>query len=834
MATNKKTIRKVRIKKNKKKANENLNLLPIDKNSSDVKVTIKKKKKKNEQDIPVIIKKKKQKKLQNASVIIKKKKKKQKKIQNVPITIKSQENNGVNVTIKNKEQQNANVDDLKKKVDDSLNTLDSLKKKTEESLDTLNLIQKKTAESLNVLDLLNKKTGQTIDLSELLNSEEFQNAKDTKLEFIELDDDKDKPEIKEPKKTDNNGTNIGLADFLNKRNNEEFKIPEEIQAKINNDSELLDYFNNQENVNIIKKPVEEPLHTQTVNEKKPSKKKKQGETKTFKFFDAIISAIISFFTYLFYGIKFIFVSIYKYFLFPIFREIYNLFYAMYMGIAFIGHFILIEVPSTAYNKVSKFIYDTYMKIKNGIIKREKARQEDPESVKTLTQRIKDYIVNKYENIPFVKANREKKEASLIVMSINPNGNDAVRTEQKQTFKYLARNKEGKLESGYFAALSKLDVYSYLIDKGMTVYEIKTSKAINFLHGNIASSSRKMRNKDLIFWLAQLSTYIKAGIPLADAVKVLAHQDRRRKYKGVYDSIIYELTMGESFSEALKKQGGTFPPLLINMIKSAEMIGEIENTLDEMSAYYQEIEDNKRAVISALTYPAIVLVFAIGIVIFMLVYIVPKFVDVYESMNADIPRITQITLNISSYMNNNYFVIIGVVLGIIAIYVFSYKKIKLFRTLMQTLFMKIPIVGNLLIYKELSLFARTFATLNKNNVLLTDTIDILGKITGNEIYRSIMYRTINNLLKGEKISDSFKNHWAVPEVAYYMIVTGESTGELAEMLDKVGDYYNKLQKNMVNQLKVFIEPVMIILLAIIVGFILVAIVVPMFAIYETIQ
>jgi type IV pilus assembly protein PilC len=91
-----------------------------------------------------------------------------------------------------------------------------------------------------------------------------------------------------------------------------------------------------------------------------------------------------------------------------------------------------------------------------------------------------------------------------------------------------------------------------------------------------------------------------------------------------------------------------------------------------------------------------------------------------------------------------------------------------------------------------------------------------------------------LLKGEKISDSFKNHWAVREVAYYMIVTGESTGELAEMLDKVGDYYNKLQKNMVNQLKVFIEPVMIILLAIIVGFILVAIVVPMFAIYETIQ
>ena len=114
------------------------------------------------------------------------------------------------------------------------------------------------------------------------------------------------------------------------------------------------------------------------------------------------------------------------------------------------------------------------------------------------------------------------------------------------------------------------------------------------------------------------------------------------------------------------------------------------------------------------------------------------------MNASIPRITQITLDISAYLKNSYYIVILFVIGIVMLYTFMYKKIKLFRTLMQSLFMKLPIIGNLLIYKEVSLFSRTFATLNKNNVLLTDTIDILGKITNNEIYRAIMYKTINKL------------------------------------------------------------------------------------------
>lgn len=587
--------------------------------------------------------------------------------------------------------------------------------------------------------------------------------------------------------------------------------------------------------NTVQKPQAAVANQTEVKNTTPNvspKPKKKGFL--FKLVDGIIYFIVSFFTYLFFGFKGIFSILWKYIFRFVFNEIFILFYSMYQGLLYILETIFVNIPASIYNYVGKYIYKAYAKVKLYFENQKKIRQESATNSKTLMQRLNDYIVEKYENIPFVRAAREKREASLMVMTIDPNSDDVVKTEKKQTYKYIARNKEGKLETGYFAAHSKMDVYAYLTDKAMTVYEITTSWAINFFHTESSSIKRKMKNKDLIFWLAQLSTYIKAGIPLADAVKVLARQDKRKKYRAVYDAIIYELTMGESFSEALKKQGNIFPPLLVNMIKSAEMIGNIEDTLDEMSDYYQEIEDTKKAIISALTYPSLILVFALGIVVFMLVYIVPKFVEVYESMNAQLNPITEITLNISAFLKTHYMNVISWILIIVFGYTLLYKKVKLFKTMMQNFFMKLPVVGNLIIYKEMSLFARTFATLNKNNVLLTDSIDILGKITNNEIYKAIMYRTINNLLKGEKMSESFKDHWAVPEVAYYMIVTGESTGELSTMLDKVGDYYQKLQRNMVNQIKTFIEPVMIVFLAIVVGFILIAIVVPMFGIYETIQ
>ena len=304
--------------------------------------------------------------------------------------------------------------------------------------------------------------------------------------------------------------------------------------------------------------------------------------------------------------------------------------------------ILYQFPIYLINKFADFLEYLANKFKSTI-------ERITTYIKEIPLKIKDYFVKKWNNLAIVKYYRNKRDRELEVLFIDKFGKDAERSEKKQTYQYLARNSNGKLVKGYFSAFSKLDTHSYLLDEGYEVYEIKTNWWINFLHGESKYFQKNMRSKDLIFWLTQLSTYIKSGIPLTDADKILAQQDKKKRYKKVYDSLTYELTMGESFSEALKKQGNVFPGLLINMIKAAELTGELEGTLDEMSNYYSEKQQTKDALVSAMTYPTIILIFAVIAVSFILVVIIPSFVDIYESIDVEINGLTLIVLSASEWL-----------------------------------------------------------------------------------------------------------------------------------------------------------------------------------------
>lgn len=555
----------------------------------------------------------------------------------------------------------------------------------------------------------------------------------------------------------------------------------------------------------------------------------------FRFFDFTITKLISLFSYIGYGLlivckytgKLLYVVgkySYKYFLRFICIEIYLLLKAIGKGSTLTIKFCFYEFPVYIVGKLADFIEYLSKKFKTTFEKTTTFFKEIP-------NKIKSYFVRKWNNLAIVKHYRNKRDRDLEVLLIDKFGKDAERSEKKQTYQYLARNSNGKLVKGYFSAFSKLDTHSYLLDEGYEVYEIKTNWFINFAHGESKYFQKNMCNKDLIFWLTQLSTYIKSGIPLTDAVKILAQQDKKKRYKKVYDSLTYELTMGESFSEALKKQGSVFPGLLINMVKAAELTGELESTLDEMSNYYNEKQQTKDALMSAMTYPAIILVFAIVALSFILIVIIPEFVDIYDSIDVEISGLTLIVISASQWLKSNYLYLILSVIGISILYKVLYTNVKAFKTAMQYIYMHLPIVGKMIIYNEMALFAKTFAVLNKNNVLLTDSIDLLSKITNNEIYKMIMYDTISNLLRGDKMSMSFKDNWAVPEIAYYMITTGESTGQISEMLDKVSDFYKVQEINISDKLKTFIEPFLIVVLAVMVGFILIAVILPIFQMYN---
>lgn len=459
-----------------------------------------------------------------------------------------------------------------------------------------------------------------------------------------------------------------------------------------------------------------------------------------------------------------------------------------------------------------------------------------ESVIDVSTNTKDFIDKQSDKISFIKQAKETKIKNMQEMQINFDSKDAEKSKEKQTYEYTVQDKNGKMIKGYFDAYSKVEVHSYLVSEGYTVFDIKTSKLIQFFHGTKNTFSGKFKNKDLIFLLAQLSTYLKAGIPLADSVKILTKQFKNnRVYTKILNGVVYDLSIGQSFSEALNNQGDSFPRLLINMVKTSELTGELPETLDDMEEYYTEVEATRKAMVSAMMYPVIIFIIAIGVGTFIMLYVVPKFVEIYESMDsAEIPGITLFVLWLSDFLST-YIIWIGLAaIILILLFTYLYRNVKSFRTSIQWFIMHTPGFGNVVIYNEVTMFTKTFASLLSHNVFITDSMDILNKVSNNEIYKLMILDAINNIAKGGKVSEAFKDQWAFPIPAYEMIVTGEKTGQLPEMMQKVADYYQDLHKNAVSRIKTFIEPVMIILLTVMVGIIVLSIVIPMFNMYSAIQ
>ena len=489
-------------------------------------------------------------------------------------------------------------------------------------------------------------------------------------------------------------------------------------------------------------------------------------------------------------------------------------------------FVFKDLPVNAWQKASGQVDKAYKGTKIALEK-----QEEKKKKSVLNMDIGDLL----KNTKFMQKKIAKLEKEKLNLYKELEGDGKIRSKESRVFRFTAKNPEGKLETGIVSGFSKLDINTFLVQDGYDVYKIESNKTIDFLYGQTSILAPKLKSKDLLFWLTQLSTYLKSGIPLADSIRILNQQmNKKGQYKRAFQSISYELTMGESFSKALEKQGTMFPALLINMIKAAEATGELEETLDDMANYYEEIDKTRRQMISALTYPSVIMVFSLAVITFIMIYVIPEFVGIYEDNNAEITGITKAVIDISNFLQHNFGNILFLIAITTIVLVMCYKKIKAFRKNIQVFAMKLPVIGNILKYNEMTIFAKTFSSLLRNNVFITESIDILSKITNNEVYKEIMYNTIDNVVKGEKISAAFKDHWAIPDVAYYMIVTGESTGKLAEMMSKVSTYYQEMHRNLVNSLKSFIEPIMISGLAIVVGIILLAVIVPMFGIMNTLE
>lgn len=458
------------------------------------------------------------------------------------------------------------------------------------------------------------------------------------------------------------------------------------------------------------------------------------------------------------------------------------------------------------------------------------------TAKELPKKIEKSLRDKWNNTSFAKNRRNKLDMNRKALLVEFNGGkEAERSDVKIMYEYIVKDQDGKIVKGHADGFSKVEIHSYLLSEGYEVYSIRTNKWIQILYGSAGTNKVKIKTKDLIFFVTQLSTYLKSGITLIESLKILSRQYKKKKYKKIFKMVIYDLSMGENLSTAMENRGVAFPNLLITMVKSSEMTGELPEVLDDMADYYTETEKTRKQMITAMMYPSMVFVFALSVLTFIMLYVIPKFVDIYASMDGvDIPKLTKLIIDLSNFMKKNIlFLALGVIVFIL-LFRLLYKKNKTFRTIIQWILMHIPVVSTIIIYKEVTMFTKTFSSLLAHNVYITDSMEILSKVTQNEIYKSMIFNTVTNLARGERLSAEFEGHWAFPIPAYEMIVTGERTGQLPEMMGKVSAYYQELHQNSVTRIKTFIEPALIIFLTAMVGVIVLSIVLPMFNMYQSIQ
>ena len=268
--------------------------------------------------------------------------------------------------------------------------------------------------------------------------------------------------------------------------------------------------------------------------------------------------------------------------------------------------------------------------------------------------------------------KREKNLKLKVMELSPQ--DAIKNTRNIRYRYKVRDKNGNITEGKLDALSKVDVHSFLMNQGYDVLMIEENELFNKL-GLVQLANRQMKDKDLNFFLTQLSTYIKAGIPLIDSIKILSKQAKEKTVKNLYNRLVFELTTGETFSEALNKQGIVFPKLLINMVKTSELTGNLTGVLDDMADYYKTSDENRKQIISAMTYPAVIFVLAIVVLVYIILYVVPEFTDMYGQIGSDLPTITKVIVAISDFLAANLLYVILVIIAIFIILVIPIIKWK---------------------------------------------------------------------------------------------------------------------------------------------------------------
>lgn len=392
------------------------------------------------------------------------------------------------------------------------------------------------------------------------------------------------------------------------------------------------------------------------------------------------------------------------------------------------------------------------------------------------------------------------------------------------FIYKGKDSLGKPVSGIIVAKNKQEAMNTLKSRKIEIYELKMDwKNIELSFGE------KITDMDVVVATRQLATMINAGLPIVRALDIISAQTPKKKFRKIFLEIKEDIEQGQSFSKALEKHRNIFGDLYINMVAAGEAGGLLDDILDRLSQYMEKAISLKRKVKSAMMYPSIVLIVAVLVVWGLMVFIIPKFKEMYEGFGGQLPALTQFTIAMSNFLSSWYgggLIFGGLIVTVVTISII-YKKSEKGRYFFDKLLLKVPKIGDLIRKVAISKFARTFGTLLSSGVAILDALDIVAKTSGNKVIEKHLLRSKVDIEAGKTVVQPLEKAGVFPPMVTQMIAVGEETGALDKMLTKIADFYDDEVDRTVEGLTKMIEPMLMIFVGGAVGFVIIAMYLPIF-------
>lgn len=405
-----------------------------------------------------------------------------------------------------------------------------------------------------------------------------------------------------------------------------------------------------------------------------------------------------------------------------------------------------------------------------------------------------------------------------------------------TFKYEAKDSGGKTVTGTLAAQSQNDVVADLRKRQLTPISIKKASGGSLFakdRPKAVAKKASCKKGELEEFTRQLSTMLSAGIPMLEALEILADQAESPGFKFCLTKVVEDIRNGADLSKAMEPHSKVFSDIYVAMIRAGEVSGQIDVILVRLAEYLESAAHLRSEIKSAMTYPVVSLFLVIGIACFLMMGIVPSFKPVFDSLEVKLPGITVVIMDIAFLMRDYWYAIFGGLAVAVVGFKFFVNSPK-GKRIWDGVKLKVPVFGPLFRKVALSRFARTFSTLVKSGVPIIGAMEIVSETAGNSVISNTVDTARDAVKQGESLSDPFMKSNVFPPMVVKMMAIGERSGALDSLLEKIADFYDQQVEAEVNGLTALIEPIMIAVMGFVVGGIVLAVFLPIFKLQETLS